>query len=131
MNCLQSFPGALRAPVLRNALAAPADMAGARQPATYVDPSGREWMRLDETFASAGSVPSPRVPARSRIVTKHAYSDRHNSYTNRVVAAPPKNVVLNTTAGAVRATRKTDSGLYRFTYRVCELADPRTATTRS
>jgi hypothetical protein len=84
MNRLQRFRGAFRAPVLRNALATLtlavglADMAAA-QPATYLDPSGREWMRLDETFAFAGSAPF---------------------------------------------TRKPDSGLYRFTYPVCELADP-------
>ncbi len=41
-----------------------------------------------------------------------------------LVSAPPKNVVLNTTTGAVRVTRKTESGLYRFTYRICEIADP-------
>ncbi len=40
-----------------------------------------------------------------------------------LVTAPPKYVVLDTTTGAVRVKRKTESGLYRFTYRICELAD--------
>lgn len=40
-----------------------------------------------------------------------------------LVTAPPRYVVLNTATGAVRVTRKTESGTYRFTYRICELAD--------
>jgi len=52
------------------------------QVSTYVDPSGREWMRIDDTFAFAGSVPSLCNPACSGIVTKYTYSVQHNSYTN-------------------------------------------------
>ncbi len=37
-------------------------------------------------------------------------------------ALPPK-VVLDPTSGAVRVTGKTQSGVYRFGYRICELAD--------
>jgi hypothetical protein len=40
-----------------------------------------------------------------------------------LVTAPPAKVVLDSTTGAVRVTGKTESGLYRFIYRICELAD--------
>lgn len=59
----------------------PTDVARA-QTATYVDPTGREWMRLDETFAFAGSVPSMCSPACSGVVTKYDYNVRTNAFTN-------------------------------------------------
>lgn len=52
--------------------------------ADFIDNQGREWMRVDATFAFAGQLPARCNPACSGIATRYTYDVRTNTLSNPV-----------------------------------------------
>lgn len=50
--------------------------------ADFIDSQGREWMRVDSTFAFAGQLPQLCNPVCTGVVTRYTYDVRLNTMTN-------------------------------------------------